>query len=96
MSWCFLTVSGTVCKHGFFKILSPQSILLVPSFPRMKSGNRCSIFCTSYLRNTYSEKHLLVAVPFYVDCETRKPLRKPLTVKTNEKSPQTVLFQIIY
>ena len=29
-----------VNKHGFFEILSPQSILLVPSFPRMKSGNR--------------------------------------------------------
>ena len=28
-----------VTKHGFFYILSPQSILLVPSFPRMKSGN---------------------------------------------------------
>ena len=28
-----------VDKHGFFEILSLQSILLVLSFPRMKSGN---------------------------------------------------------
>ena len=28
-----------VNKHGFFEILSPQSILLASSFPRMKSGN---------------------------------------------------------
>ena len=26
-------------KHGFFEILFPQLILLVPSFPRIKSGN---------------------------------------------------------
>ena len=29
----------SVNKQGFFEILSPQSILLVPSFSRMKSGN---------------------------------------------------------
>ena len=29
-----------VNKHGFFEILSRQSILLVPSFPHMKRGNR--------------------------------------------------------
>ena len=28
-----------VSKDGFFEILSPQSILLVPSFPRMKNSN---------------------------------------------------------
>ena len=28
-----------VNKHDFFEILSPQSILLVSSFPYMKSGN---------------------------------------------------------
>ena len=28
-----------VNKHGYFQILFPQLILLVPSFPRMKSGN---------------------------------------------------------
>ena len=38
------------------------------------------------LRNTYSEKHFLVAVPFYVNCETRKISRKPLKNKTNKKN----------
>ena len=33
-----------VNKHGFFEILSPQSILLVPSFQRMKSSNFCDTF----------------------------------------------------
>ena len=28
-----------VNKHGFFETLSPHSILLVPSFPPMKSAN---------------------------------------------------------
>ena len=37
-------------------------------------------------RNTYSEKHFLVAVPFYVNCETRKISRKPLKNKTNKKN----------
>ena len=35
-------------------------------------------FSTLFLRNTYSGKHFLVAVPFYVNCETRKLSRKPL------------------
>ena len=26
-------------KHGFFEILLPKSILLVPSFPHVKNGN---------------------------------------------------------
>ena len=34
---CFLLEN--VNKHGFFEILSSQSILLVPSSPRMKSSN---------------------------------------------------------
>ena len=56
-----------------------------------------SIFCTSFLRNTYSGKHFLVAVQFYINCETRKLARKPLKNKTNFKKVKfTVLLQIIY
>ena len=35
-------VLENVNKLGFFEMLSPQSILLVPSFPRMKSSNNPS------------------------------------------------------
>ena len=37
------------------------------------------------IKNTCPENDLLVAVPFYVNCETRKPSRKPLKNKINEK-----------
>ena len=40
-------------------------------------------FFTSFLKNTYSGKHFLVAVPFYVNCETDKLSRKPLKIKAN-------------
>ena len=45
-----------VNKHGFIETMSPQSILLVPSFPRMKSGNMnitigLSIFKLVYVSN---------------------------------------------
>ena len=36
-------LSENVKKVGFFQILSPQSVFLVPSYPSMKSGNTSQI-----------------------------------------------------
>ena len=53
--------------------------------PDYFTGKIPVFFRTSNLKDTYSGKHLLVAAPFYVICETRKPSRKPLKIRTNKK-----------
>ena len=40
-------------KRGFFEILSPQSIFLVPNSPRMKSGNRINNRLVFKIRGGY-------------------------------------------
>ena len=44
-------------RHGFFKILSlpPQSVLVVPSFLRMNSGNGSRKTKSTFLLNKYSK-----------------------------------------
>ena len=51
--------------------------------PNSFTGIVLVFFFTSFLKNTYSGKHFLVAVPFYVNCETDKLSRKPLKIKAN-------------
>ena len=45
-------------KHGFFEILSPQSILLVSSFPRMKSGNSIPLCDKCCWREYFFSNHV--------------------------------------
>ena len=79
----------------FSKVWGLQLATLLPAQLLYSYCSR--VFCTSFLRSTYSGKHFLVAVPFYVNCETRKLSRKPLKNKTNlQKVKFTVFLQIIY
>ena len=58
-----------VNKHGFFEILSPQSILLVSSFPRMKSGN-CKAFCVLRKRKKSQNYVFRFIFPLTLKCFT--------------------------
>ena len=47
----------------------------------INSFNGIALVFFVLLRNTNSGKHFLVAVPFYVNCETHKLSRKPLKIE---------------
>ena len=50
------------------------------------------VFCV-LLRNTYSEKHFLLAVPLYVNCETSKLSWKPLKKQIKKKISSQFCFK---
>ena len=82
-------------KVIFSKVEGLQTETLLPAL--LLYGYSSSMFCTFYLRNIYSGKHILVAVSIYVICETCKPLREPPKIRANEKKVKfTALLQINY
>ena len=56
----------------------------IECFTKLQADIENNYFLKKF-KNTCPDNDLLVAVPFYVNCETRKSSRKPLKNKINEK-----------